>query len=462
MPIYVTNSDGQRFKVTGTGGGGIDEIPIATETAVGGIKSSSESGKVNVSSSGIATVNDNVTMEDSGVITLNGVGNSTGSHTIEFNNDPEPADVIGYDNSTSGLTATDVQSAIDEVQGNVMTLGTNTDTKIESLESAVQQNTVSFNYIQNLLRYYSKENILDNWYFKSPINQFGKGSYTNDGENVPTFDRWVTSGSATVSYVVNSHIHVSFPSNDYSTWGQYIPFAFRYAGKAITISCYCKQSSGTTKLISSNNVVQLSNDAIPSDWGLVTVSYTCPENMPSFFVGFQNQTQPSEIDVMYMKVEVNHQSTFMHKEGNIWKLNDTPPNDAEMLIRCARYLQVFGIENRYMDIGTYFAYNESDNVSTTIQLSIPLITKMSSNPSAYVNRGYRLLGSTSEGDIIVRGLVDSDFYTKVVGIECGPSVCNIYGTIKRSVLTVNPIALNGQVDNGSNELNYIALASAVE
>lgn len=94
----------------------MDEVPIATNTIIGGIKSSSSSGEVVVDKqTGLAKVNDNVTMAGSGVIVLNGVGLPDGPHTIEFDGEPPMASDIGYDNTTSHLTADTMQSAIDDV-----------------------------------------------------------------------------------------------------------------------------------------------------------------------------------------------------------------------------------------------------------------------------------------------------------------------------------------------------------
>lgn len=62
-------------------------------------------------------------MAGSGVIILNGIGNPDGPHTIEFDDEPPTASDIMYDNTTSHLTATTMQEAIDQVNTKVTDAG---------------------------------------------------------------------------------------------------------------------------------------------------------------------------------------------------------------------------------------------------------------------------------------------------------------------------------------------------
>lgn len=113
MAVYFKNKDGKMYKVSG-GGGGLATVPIATSEIIGGIKSSNSTREVSVNDQGIATVNDVVTMEGGGVIVYSGA-TGPGPHTIVFNDEPPSASAITFDNTGTGLSATTMQGAIEEL-----------------------------------------------------------------------------------------------------------------------------------------------------------------------------------------------------------------------------------------------------------------------------------------------------------------------------------------------------------
>lgn len=146
MAFYAINKDGKKYKIAGSGGGGLAEIPLATENTLGGLKSSSNKGYLNVDiTTETAFINDNVIMEQSAeIIPLEDFGD--GPYKLLFDSDEETIDVD-----------------IKKMQSDISTNTTN-----------IQTNTT--NIAENVLRIQqlSNTNILDNWFFGNPVNQLGQ------------------------------------------------------------------------------------------------------------------------------------------------------------------------------------------------------------------------------------------------------------------------------------------------
>lgn len=140
-----------------------------------------------------------------------------------------------------------------------------------------------------------RPNILDNWYFTAPINQYGETSYnTSTRSNAYTIDRWkLISGTLTVD------------SNGCTLNGTLVQILENpILGETITAT------------------------ALATD-GPVTAAYDNASK--TFTITAANKK------LIAAKLEVGGVQTLYHMESGTYVLNDPPPNPAEMLARCQRY-----------------------------------------------------------------------------------------------------------------------------
>lgn len=378
MAIYVQNKDGQRFKVTGSGGGGIKEIPIATNTIIGGIKSSLSSGDVLVDeATGVATVNDNVTMSGSGTIVLNDVGNPDGPHIIEIDDTPPMASDIGYDNSESNLTATTMQGAIDEV--NTKTSDINNIFSGGNAGDVLVKNNSQTSPAIWLPRYYSNTNILDNSNLTFPVNQMGATSYSAIGYCI---DRWYNRHCTSIT-VTSSGLELNVKStvdNDGAGLNQPIEFYQQLLGKTVTCSVLIAENTAeyySFGLCRTNSVGYNTNPILTGDatgkTGLVSVTGTLPTTMEDFkYLSFENYfgDYSGTVKIVAIKLELGETQTLAHQNSSgDWVLNNIP-NYQEELLRCQRY---YYQTNYYR--GTFYMYNST--LYTYIPTPVPLYKQTS-------------------------------------------------------------------------------------
>lgn len=141
----------------------------------------------------------------------------------------------------------------------------------------------------------SNVNILDNWYFANPINQYGAVSYTSaTRSNGYTIDRWkLLSGSLTVG------------------------------SDGVTLD-------GTFVQILENPLPDGKTTAtVLTDTGPIDAQY---DNSSRTFT-----VTATGRKLIAAKLELGSTQTLCHKEDEVWVLNDPPPNPAEELAKCQRY-----------------------------------------------------------------------------------------------------------------------------
>lgn len=70
---------------------------------------------------------------------------------------------------------------------------------------------------------------------------------------------------------------------------------------------------------------------------LLSVRYSKNENYPTIELVVYQDFLSSPITIQAVKLEIGTEQTLAHKEGNIWVLNDPPPNPQQELTRCQFY-----------------------------------------------------------------------------------------------------------------------------
>lgn len=245
---------------------------------------------------------------------------------------------VSYNNASSHLAADDVQEAIDEVQGNVVSV-----------------NSALTNVGNNL----SHQNLLDNPWFT--VNQREASSYS--GDNILTFDRWhLWNGSSLNGTIAKSGNVVTLTR---ATGSAYILIAQRLEdyslleGKILTMSLLLadgtiKSGSGLFVNSSTPVVFYSVNNKIALDYA--SSGY------------FRFVCYESSIQIKAIKLELGSVSTLAM---------DTAPNYATELLKCQRYfVRVKSSNSTLKPFGFGFA---SD--TTKARLSIPLSVPMRSAPT---------------------------------------------------------------------------------
>lgn len=296
---------------------------------------------------------------------------------------PSDAADISYDNTGSGLAATNVQDAIDEVvtdldgkqdtitasgilkgdgQGGVSAAVAGTDyqapmtidaTPTENSTNPVQSGGVYTDVRTRVPVYGKGKNLLDNWYFMQsqvrggqlPINR--RGLTTLSTNTAYFIDRWATfDGAGTVS-VDSSGLSLVGTTN-WFRFGQQIPM-WKIVGRQITLSVLIDSiSSGATF----NFLLGDSSGGLVNNYGVDGIGYISATTAGLYQVtGIPTQrisqgatandlanclfriTQGGTAVVKAVKIEYGSQQTLAHQENGVWVLNEIPDYNEE-LVKC--------------------------------------------------------------------------------------------------------------------------------
>lgn len=376
MAWYIEDKNGVRKKISGTSiDAGLKEVPIASETIVGGVISSTNSGSLSVNqSTGEAKINDNLIIAGGGQVVLEGDFGEP-PYTITIDKNPPSASQTGYNNSTSGLSATNVQNAIDEIVQNN-----------NEQENKIVTNTLNITNLKDKTTYYSNKNLLDNWYFINPINQRGQTEYITNGYSI---DRWVKNTSGlSENYIVTLENGYLRLNNSTSTITSVIrQFFEELPDETYTVSALFI-NGGVTYLISGQIIWTNSPDTsigIPwyHDVYLRIGNALASRSNPEFSIFIK---AGATVDLIAAKLELGTQQTLAHQDSSgHWVLNDTPPNPAEELLKCQRYFYRTILDsNGYSIIGIGQATN--GNIVIT-DFYLPTIMRI--KPSISINMGIK-------------------------------------------------------------------------
>ena len=204
------------------------------------------------------------------------------------------------------------------------------------------------------LKWYSRPNLLHNWYFvgggsqqggrQFPINQRGETSYLSSGYGI---DRWRLASPGETLTLNADGIHISFDSGSNRIFRQLFEKAFIQAGKIYTFSVLIGNVTGDVYISSNihNTVIGASSSNIKVTANSVT-SFTFITkdeipNTPNVYIWGNG----SETDIIAAKLELGPTQTlcYQDEDGN-WQLFETP-DYGEELAKCQRYLTTIRANN---------------------------------------------------------------------------------------------------------------------
>lgn len=223
------------------------------------------------------------------------------------------------------------------------------------------------------LKWYSKPNLLDNWYFvgggsqqgggQFPINQRGETSWSQGS----AFDRWLISkpsGSEATVTLSEDGVSASAPCYFFERLeGKWL------AGKQLTLSALLDSGEllfGTVTFNQQNSVATNNGEFSLYMENLSSTSFTV------FVIRW---ITASEKKVVAAKLELGDQQTlaYQDEEGN-WQLFEAP-DYGDQLRRCQRYFQRIKASSSYMRFGVSTPYS-----STSAGVFIPLLGEMRKIP----------------------------------------------------------------------------------
>lgn len=201
-------------------------------------------------------------------------------------------------------------------------LSKNTDTDYDTGWTTVQSGT----------------NILDNWFFKNPVDQMGVAPITNHtGYYGYCVDRWILSVSS------NAQCSFSIEQGYFSISGHFwqvldLPF-YALSGQTITISILDTDGNLSTDTGTIPD--------IPSIWGFgsgpdVSFNYSSTRaNKFTFYIKPKLDSSGNIIprNLVAAKLEIGDHQTLAYWNGIKWMLRDAPPNYQQIIARCQRFYQ---------------------------------------------------------------------------------------------------------------------------
>lgn len=222
--------------------------------------------------------------------------------------------------------------------------------------------------------WFTRPNLLDNWYFvgggsqqgggQFPVNSLGQTSY--NASNIYTIDRWKTSHAFSVELQSDSIALTT--SGAYNHFLQLFESVDMVKGRTVTISAFVKGTAGRHAAVAlyDNNASTIygrTSYELTGNWQIISETVTVPNsaNVDRFMI-YPNRDGISNdvVQIKSMKLEVGSTQTLAHQENGSWVLNEIPNFD-EQYMRCAILPGVpIRIEHgSYVGTGTYGSGNPS-------------------------------------------------------------------------------------------------------
>lgn len=241
----------------------------------------------------------------------------------------------------------------------------------------------------------SAPNMLDNWYFRSPINQRGEKTYHITGINQYFIDRWI--GTYISAVLEKDGLLITSGRSPTFSMYQRVENPQELSGKTVTFSILCSEAASVTMAIrgdtgSGSTNVGGKNLAVDTP-GLHTITCTLPPNITVLAPGFLVRAG-GRIKITAAKLELGRQQTLAHQaaSGN-WVLNDPPPDPATELAKCQRYYQIITgsfVGTSSSGAGNYQRYTltlpttmRATPTVSILSVSEDAINKIGTNPSPH-------------------------------------------------------------------------------
>ena len=193
--------------------------------------------------------------------------------------------------------------------------------------------------LETKLKYYSNENLLDNWYFvgggsqqgggQFPINQRGQTNYSGAGYGI---DRWKSDVSSVTTTINSDSIRISVSEIVAHGISQYFE-SDKIGGRTVTLSVMYKTPVGIV-LWAYGSLRAILEPS--SDWKVGSVTFTAPAGLDytQWYVAI-SCGDSSYVDVKAAKLEYGDTQTLANQNANgNWVLNDPSPNYQQELAKC--------------------------------------------------------------------------------------------------------------------------------
>lgn len=336
--------------------GGIKEVPVATESVVGGVISSTNSGKLAVESTGEASIIDAVLIKDSGVI----------EKPDSFGEGPWK--IICTEDTSPDDPQTGVPSGGSE--GDVLTKSSSDNYATQWSEFAPKatfattagngvptggqpgqmlKKTSGENYAFQWVNSYSNPNLLDNWYLIDPINQRNIGSGVLWGDRTyASIDRWHAYEAGTTKWTTGIGVTLSGNTAN-SIIEQYFrpSIGFNSKNYTCTVIGYTSQTVAESPISLHFQWNTASHQDFQIDGTTIRISYRGTDK------SYIRITNLGTLDytIYAIKLELGNEQTLCYtSDGAKWEFLDSPPNKATELVKCQRWMYVIPTATEYAGV----------------------------------------------------------------------------------------------------------------
>lgn len=293
-------------------------------------------------------------------------------------------------------------------------------------------------------------NLLDNWYFRTPINQNGQSTYTNSGY---TIDRWVHGGGNTIALEQDGILLTTTSTGD--VWRQELTkeFLTKFSGQFMTFSVLAEEVLGSFYLTDggvwaighadifiNSNTITTYTFQIPADFGT---------NYPS--VGIWGVTG-SSAKIIACKLEFGDTQTLAHQDSNgNWVLNEVPKYSEELLksrqydpytgeyIGLRKFVQPEQLCNPNLLDNWYFGnpINQRGQVSyNNFDYTIDRYRIWDSQGTVTIEDGYLAINNNTEGTMAFAQHFEGDRIESLLGRTLTQSVLLEDGSLYSHTFTI--------------------------
>lgn len=231
------------------------------------------------------------------------------------------------------------------------------------------QNAVRSGGVWDALQRKPNPNLLDNWYFKKPVNQRRQTTYVGP---IYSIDRWRSWSSSMDHVIAVSDAGLKYTAGTaISNFVQIVEIDPDIGNNMMTFSFL---ANGELYVVSGRPI-----DSPAAIFSLFSASIDVYLNNISVTINIQ---PGNSIDFIAAKLELGSEQTLAHKEGDTWVLNEIPDYATE-LAKCQRYQYV--ISTPYANIGPGIS-------STTGQINVVVSTPMFRvKPSVKMSGDFRFI-----------------------------------------------------------------------
>lgn len=189
---------------------------------------------------------------------------------------------------------------------------------------------------------FSRQNLLDNWYFADPVNQRGETTIQSTGSYKYFIDRWKTyANTAANKFELTSDgicltegaVTSCRLKQTLETW-----IVRELAGKTVTFSIFVAEITGSLNMYVGTNEMSWIWLKTINTAGVHSADFTVPDTYTGMDIMLQTSASGTDVCTIYAaKLEIGAQQTLAHQENGVWVLNDPPPNKQQELAKCQRY-----------------------------------------------------------------------------------------------------------------------------